>query len=295
MLTSIASHSKNYTSIELEDKFEELEIAFDISKAIYWCNFNPKSRPCFTPSQLTDLQKAFDSIRNLCSIPNNNPPIKWFVSGSKIPGIYNYGGDLELFINHICDRNREGLQTYAHQCVELVHNISIGLNLPITTIALLEGDALGGGFEAALANDFIIAEKQVKIGLPESTFNLFPGMGAYSFLSRRIGHQKAKAMIFSGQTYSATELWEWGVIDIVVEEGIGKQATLNFIEDRQKYYNSYQAMKRVSNVVQTVSKAELMSIVEIWVDATLNLDLVNVRRMKKLLSCQLKKWEKLKG
>ncbi|WP_414529434.1 crotonase/enoyl-CoA hydratase family protein [Nodularia chucula] len=279
--------------LHYEDKFEELEISLDISKAIYWLNFQPKFRPCFTPSLLTDIQKAFNSIRNLCSTDSENPPIKWLVIGSTIPGIYNYGGDLELFINHIRKQNREGLQAYAHQCIELVYNLSTGANLPMNKIALLEGDALGGGFEAALACDFIIAEKQVNIGLPESTFNLFPGMGAYSFLSRRIGSQKAKAMIFSGQIYKATELWEWGVIDMVVEEGTGKQATLEFIEGRQKYYNSYQAMKQVSNVVQPVSKSELMTIVEIWIDATLNLDLANVRKMEKLVSSQLRKWGKI--
>ena len=52
------------------------------------------------------------------------------------------------------------------------------LNLPMVTIALVQGDALGGGFECALAHDLIIAERSAKLGLPEVLVNLFPGIGA---------------------------------------------------------------------------------------------------------------------
>ena len=52
------------------------------------------------------------------------------------------------------------------------------------TVALIQGDAIGGGFEAMLTNDVVIAERTAKFGLPEILFNLFPGMGAHSFLKR---------------------------------------------------------------------------------------------------------------
>ena len=73
---------------------------------------------------------------------------------------------------------------------------------------MVQGDSLAGGFENALANDVIIAEKRAKFGMTEKIFNLFPGMGAYSFLARRLGTSQAEKMIFGGQTYSAEELYE---------------------------------------------------------------------------------------
>ena len=87
----------------------------------------------------------------------------------------------------------------------------------MTTIALLEGDALGGGFESALSCDVVIAEKHVKAGFPEVLFNMFPGMGGLSFLSRRVGRkvvQRAHADR-AGSTRrrncsnSASSTWSW--------------------------------------------------------------------------------------
>lgn len=289
---NFAVHLRDFQKRQAE--FEEVKLSLDFEKGIIWCNFNPKDRPCFTLNQLHDLQKSIETMRQLMAACPNHFPIKWFVSSSEVPGIYNYGGDLKLFIECVRDRNRDKLVAYAKQCVDLVYTTSKSFNLPVTTIALLQGDALGGGFEAALACDFIIAEKQVKIGLPESTFQLFPGMGAYSFLCRRIGAQKAKAMILSGRTYSTTEMLDWGAIDLVVEEGEGKEAALRFIQQKQSTHNVYQSMKRVDQIVQPVSQQELMDVVQVWVDATLSLDSTNLTKMERLLSLQQRKWEKLK-
>jgi DSF synthase len=54
----------------------------------------------------------------------------------------------------------------------------IHLDRDVTTIALVQGDALGGGFETALSSNVLIAERSAKLGFPEILFNLFPGMGA---------------------------------------------------------------------------------------------------------------------
>ena len=66
----------------------------------------------------------------------------------------------------------------------------------------------GGGFEHALTNDVIIAERGSRMGLPEVLFNMFPGMGAYSFLDRKIGQKLAEEVISSGKVYSAEEMRE---------------------------------------------------------------------------------------
>ena len=92
----------------------------------------------------------------------------------------------------------------------------------IITIALIQGDALGGGFEFALSCDYIVAEKQAKLGFPEILFNLFPGMGAYTFLSRRVGVAKTEEMLRTGQIYSAEELHALGIVDFLVEEAQGE-------------------------------------------------------------------------
>ena len=92
----------------------------------------------------------------------------------------------------------------ARHCVDGVHHLHTGLGGDVRTIALVQGDALGGGMELALACHHIVAEEGVEMGLPEVLFGLFPGMGAYSFLSRRVSPQMAERIILEGRLYKAT-------------------------------------------------------------------------------------------
>ena len=102
-------------------------------------------------------------------------------------------GDLNLFRNYIESNNRDGLFNYAVRCIDILHENICHLDCDLTTIALVQGRcARREVFESALASNVIVAEKGVKMGLPEVLFNLFPGMGAYSLLSRRVGTSKAE-------------------------------------------------------------------------------------------------------
>ena len=95
---------------------------------------------------------------------------------SDVPGVFNLGGDLDLFRQHIMAGDRGGLLRYAKACIEVLYGNIINLGRDLTTVSLVQGDALGGGFEAALSSNVLIAERNAKLGLPEVLFNLFPGM-----------------------------------------------------------------------------------------------------------------------
>jgi len=87
--------------------------------------------------------------------------------------------------------------------------------LPIPVIAAVNGFALGGGNEMALACDFIYASENAKFGLPEITLGLIPGFGGTQRLSRLIGKNRAKEMIFTGKMISATEAYDIGMVNRV--------------------------------------------------------------------------------
>src|SRR5207237_2836978 len=108
----------------------------------------------------------------------------------------------------------------------------------LTKIALVQGDALGGGFECALASDVIVAEESAQLGFPEILFNLFPGMGAYSLVSRRIGMRAAEELILSGRILPAAELHKMGVVDVLVTEGEGPTAFGEWIAKHSKRTNA---------------------------------------------------------
>lgn len=80
-------------------------------------------------------------------------------------------------------------------------------------IAAVNGYALGGGLELALACDFIYASHKAKFGFPEVTLGIMPGFGGTQNLARLIGVNKAKEMIFTGKMISADKAAAWGIVN----------------------------------------------------------------------------------
>ena len=90
---------------------------------------------------------------------------------------------------------------------------------PVPTIAAVNGYALGGGCEVALACDIRIAAENAAFGFPEVSLGILPGMGGTQRLPRLIGPALAKELIFTGRRISAEEAREIGLVNRVVAEG----------------------------------------------------------------------------
>jgi len=272
------------------ESFEHLEVEWNSDEGTVWCYMNPRPRPCFNPQLLSELIGLQDRLEGLGLTRDRLLERPHFaVFASRIPGVFNLGGDLGLFRQMIDRRDRQGLQAYARACIDASYNVSIGYNLPLTTISLVQGTALGGGMEGALAANLIVAERGVQMGLPEVLFNLFPGMGAYSFLSRRLGANEAERVILSGKTWCAEELHELGMIDILTEPGHGETAVREYIAERQRRSpNTVMAMQRVRKAVNPVSYRELEEIAMIWVDAALRLSERDLKILDRLVRSQNK-------
>lgn len=265
-----------------------LETAIDETNSAFWCFIGAANRPSFTPSLLAALRHMQMSLPALADERRRQglAPLTYFVGGSRIPGIFNLGGDLELFAAAIRRRDAAALRHYGHLCVEVVHNYHTAFGLPMITISLVAGDALGGGFEAVLAADVIIAERRARFGLPEVLFNLFPGMGAYSFLSRRLDPVRAQKMILSGRVYSAAELAGMGIVDVLAEDGQGEEVVRDYIAANRRLSNAQAALYRARRQVNPVTRAELEAVVEVWVEAALSLGEADLRRMERVLQAQ---------
>lgn len=276
--------------IPVQWQYKNLLLQHDLDRKTIWYHMYPSPRPCFTVDLLNDIRDFQNSIKNWYhgSLDRSFSPIRYLVATSRVPGIFNLGGDLVLFRKLISDRNRDGLFSYAKACINVLHTNSADLDLPVTTISLVQGEALGGGFEAAISSTVVIAERRSQMGLPEILFNLFPGMGAYNLLARRIGAVRAEKIILSGRIYSAEELYELGVVDVLAEDGEGIEAVHHYIRKQDRFNNGYQAVHRVRRVYHPISHEELMHIATLWVDAALQLRDKDLRVMERLARSQEK-------
>lgn len=275
-----------------DNSYTQLTTYLDTHNGIAWGYMHAEPRPCYTYVLLTDFMKWFADLSNLIDSSLQQDAVSYAVIASSVPGVYNLGGDLKLFHQLIKENDRASLLRYARACIDPLYMIAAHLNRPnLKTITLVQGDALGGGFECALSGNTLIAERGCKMGFPEILFNLFPGMGALSLLGRRIGHQKAEQIILSGRLYLAEELYEMGVVDVLAEPGEGERAVYEFVRKESRARNGALALRAAREVSQPISYDELMRIAEIWVDAAFRLGEKDLRMMERLISRQTGKVE----
>lgn len=247
-----------------------------------------KARPCVSSELVHELSR---SQAQLTTLYNNREegtvwPFRHLVLASKIPDVYSLGGDLELFKECRDTNDRERLRAYAYSCIQLIYNNINNLDLPITMMALVQGQALGGGFETALSCDVIVAEKSAVMGFPEILFNLFPGMGAYNLLERRIGPSLAERIILSGSVYEAEELYDMGIVDVLAEDGEGEAAVERYLMSHNQSHNTIRAMKKIRQIVHPISYDHLREIVDIWVDSAMSLCEKDMAKLERLLHVQ---------
>lgn len=277
----------------LETPFRELEVHFDRQDRIFWQYMKPEGRPSYTMGLLREMRLALGQVERLFAEQEEGaePPVRYLIMASRLPGIFNMGGDLPLFVELIRKQDHEGLRAYAYACIDVQYPRAVNLNLPVISISLVQGDALGGGFEAALADDIIVAERSAKFGLPEILFNLFPGMGAYSFLARKLNACQAERLILSGRIYSAEELHEMGVVDELVDDGMGEEAIYDIVGRNHRSFNARRAVFQARRMVNPICRDELISITDLWVDTALTLEKNDLRKMERLANAQDRRYQ----
>ncbi len=282
-----ANQAKIQPSEKSQSVYTQLTTHFDERHQIAWYYMKPQPRPCCTTTLIREFQEWYNELR----VSAKHKHIRYIALASKVPGIFNLGGDLDLFTRLIRSKDREGLMRYAISCIDTLYLHYTHLGRDLTTIILVQGDALGGGFEYAVSGDVLVAERQSRMGMPEILFNLFPGMGAYSLLSRKIGATRAERMILSGRIYTAEELHDMGIVDILAEDGQGERAVYDYIRREKRYSNGYRALRRAKTHCNPVTYEELMNITKVWVDAALQLNHKDLRMMERLVGRQATRLE----
>ncbi|HET9032759.1 MAG TPA: crotonase/enoyl-CoA hydratase family protein [Dokdonella sp.] len=247
------------------------------------------SAPYFSPALLEDLMSVLGQMKEHgVSWPWNGflKPIHYTVMKSAHPDFFSLGGDLAYFHDCINRRDSEALRNYSLGCADMIHDWSSMLGTEATSIALVQGRALGGGFEAALAADLIVAEEHAEFGFPEILFGLFPCTGGMSLLAQRIGARAAERMLGDGRIYSAAALKKLGVIDEVCPKGQGEQFVEKLISTHARQRMARLMLQRSRHRIASLDRTELHAIVDEWTETAMNLSTQQLRVMEALFMMQ---------
>lgn len=130
-------------------------------------------------------------------------------------------------IKEMLDMNEDQALQFGKRGQSIFHEFNL---LKIPVVAAVNGFALGGGLELALACDFIIASENAKFGLPEVSLGLIPGFGGTVRLARAVGIRKARELTYTGEMITAPQALELGLVNQVVPLAELMPATLKKIE-----------------------------------------------------------------
>ncbi|WCF42525.1 crotonase/enoyl-CoA hydratase family protein [Enterobacter roggenkampii] len=262
------------------ERFTQLSGYYEAERHTVWMMLRAQPRPCFNHALIEEIMNLSWLVRQ------SGFAVDFWVTGSLVPEMYNVGGDLQFFVECIQHGRREALRAYARACVDCLHAASRGFDTGAISLAMVEGSALGGGFEAALAHHFVLAQRDARLGFPEIAFNLFPGMGGYSLVARRSGMKLAEELIYKGESHTAEWYEQHGLVDLLFEPGQSYVFTRTFIDTLRPKLNGVRAMLRARTRVLQLPRSELMDITEDWVDAAFCLEPKDIAYMERLVMLQ---------
>ncbi len=172
------------------------------------------------PEALNAISTAFaEQIAAATARLAQDPAVRAVVLSSAVERAFCVGADL---------KERNGLSDAELLAQRSITRGAYGgvLALPVPAVAAIEGFALGGGLELALACDLIVAGDHAQVGLPEVSVGLVPGGGGTQLLTRRVGWSRAASLIFTARRVPAAEAAAMGVLDEVVPTGTARSRAL---------------------------------------------------------------------
>jgi DSF synthase len=246
-------------------------------------------RTCVKPIQCYSLAGLAEMQRVLDDIGANPQLVRHLVLSSDVTGVFNFGGDLALFVLLVRARDSDSLNLYGRRCIDMVWWLENAARIGVHTTVLVQGDTLGGGLESVLPFHKVIFERSAQAGFPEVLFNLFPGMGGWNFTIRKAGFSVANEMILSGRLYTAEQLQRRRLVDLVVEDGEGEEAIEAVVQQVNPRLRGTLAALDARRHASPITYEALTTIVDQWTDAALQLADRDLRLMERLARAQIRK------
>lgn len=211
-------------------------------EAIAWITLDsPERRNAFDADMVARYRAAVERV-------DEDRSIRVAIVRSKVEKVFVAGGDIAA----MRDLDLPEAERFVYAGHAMLRSME---ESGVVFIAAIEGFALGGGMELALACDLVVAGEAAVFGLPEVTLGLFPGWGGTQRLARAVGEKRAKEWILSGERVTADEAWRVGVVNRIAPAGAADEAALELA--RRIAANAPFAVRQAKKVVNHGSRASL--------------------------------------
>lgn len=206
----------------------------------------------------------------------------FYFSGDLTKDVYSLGGDLDFFINMINQKNFHDLEKFMLTMADLLGMATTYTNRNSLSVTIVTGLCLSGGFTMALSFDVIVSDEDAIFGFPTSKQGLFTGIGTFELLRRKIGDAKASEILSSGKTYTAKEMFDFGLIDLITP----KENALKEIEkviETTGLTKMIEKKKKQNKLFKDVTQEDFFNSVDICLNRMKNLTNKELRLIKIML------------
>ena len=267
----------------LERRYKFLRLEWNDELGMLRVRTCVKPIQCYSLAGLTEMQRVLDDI---AAVPGL---VRHLVLSSDVTGVFNFGGDLALFVLLVRARDLDSLRMYGRRCIDMVWWLEHAAERGVHTTVLVQGDTLGGGLESVLPFHKVVFERSAQAGFPEVLFNLFPGMGAWPLTIRKAGFAVANEMVLSGRLFTAEQLMRRSLVDAVAEDGEGELAVEAIVRSIEPRLRGTLAALHARRLAAPITYESLLAVVDLWSEMALTLTTRDLRLMERLARAQVRK------
>jgi DSF synthase len=292
-------------STHIEPGLNALCERFSGNSRAFTVNYEPEAKtlnivlkndrmPVFTQAAVDDFVALLSGIDDALA---QGAPVCIVAYHSPHKGVFSYGGDMSMLAD-VVGRPSDQMTRYGASCIDMVwSNWNLGAVHDVVTVALVTGDAFGGGFECALSCDHIIAASDASIGFPEINVGIFPGMGSVPFVARRSGLMAIRRLLSSGKPVSGEEAFALGLVDQLVSSGEDAHGAVHaaFVEWRARALERFSAVVarlRAERRACPVTREDIAFNVTTMLEGIAKADPAFSARMKTIVALQTRRFRK---
>lgn len=262
-----------------------LDTKYDSKLKVIWCILKSSLSPTFSPLLLQNIRTFQDSVAQYCMQSAEKP--KYMVWLSDNQKIFSLGLDLGHIYQSVINKNEDELRKYLELCIDVLYINIMKLEIdPLITISLMRGKTYGGGFEAALTSDIIVAEPNVRCSFPGLQYNLLPSIGTLRILFKRFPQEALEALLLGGKSLHADDLQHYKIVNMVSKINEGEADIHKLIKKINERHDIYSAVYKAIRANYIITQTELEEFKESWIQMTMNLRSSDLSKLERIVRAQ---------